>query len=72
MKRFTVTLIENNDSGPFNIYYNGTILATLETGGDAVNISATDLSNGVNVLVGNDVTTIDVLNLKVRLKTLRK
>jgi hypothetical protein len=40
MKRFTVILTENNLSGPFNIYYNNNILAELEVGGLAENISA--------------------------------
>jgi hypothetical protein len=66
MKRFRVTLTENNLSGPFSIYYNGNILATLEAGGDAVNLPASffDSSNTNYILTGNDATSIDIVNLK--------
>jgi hypothetical protein len=64
MKRFTVTLTKNNLSGPFDIYYNGTILANLEAGGSATNISAATLSSGVSITTGDNATTIDLLNLK--------
>jgi hypothetical protein len=64
MRRFTVTLTENNLSGPFNIYYNNDIMANLEVGGIASNIPASTLINGVSIVVGNDVTNISLLNLK--------
>ena len=64
MRRFTVTLTENNLSGPFNIYYNNDIMADLEIGGVASNIPASTLINGVSIVVGNDVTNISLLNLK--------
>lgn len=64
MRRFTVTLTQNNLSGPFNIYYNDNIIADLEVGGNASNILASTLINGVSILVGNDVTNISLLNLK--------
>jgi hypothetical protein len=64
MRRFTVTLTENNLSGPFNIYYNNDIMANLEVGGAASNIPASTLINGISILVGNDVTNISLLNLK--------
>jgi hypothetical protein len=64
MKRFTVTLTTNNLSGPFNIYYNDNIIADLEIGGNASNIPASTLINGVSILVGDNVTNISVQNLK--------
>jgi hypothetical protein len=64
MKRFTVTLTQNNLSGPFNIYYNNDIVADLEAGGSAINVSATSLLSGVSIVVGDNVINISVLNLK--------
>jgi hypothetical protein len=64
MKRFTITLTQNNLSGPFNIYYNNSIIADLEVGGSASNILASTLMSGINILVGDDVTNISLLNLK--------
>lgn len=64
MRRYTVTLTVNNKSGPFNIFYNNNILASLVNGGLASNISAASLVSGIDILVGDDVTSIDVMNLK--------
>jgi hypothetical protein len=64
MRKYTVTLTVNNKSGPFNIFYNTNILASLVSGGFASNISATALTNGIDILVGDDVNSIDVINLK--------
>ena len=64
MRKYTVTLTVNNKSGPFNIFYNTNILASLVSGGSASNVSATALTNGIDILVGDDVNSIDVVNLK--------
>ena len=64
MKRFTVTLTQNNLSGPFNIYDNNSIIADLEIGGSASNIPSSTLINGVSILIGDNATNILVQNLK--------
>jgi hypothetical protein len=69
MRRFTVTLTQNNLSGPFNIYYNNDIVADLEAGGSAINVSATSLLSGVSIVVGDNATNISLLNLKTGCNT---
>jgi hypothetical protein len=65
MKRFRVTITEDYNSGPFNIYYAnsaGVYIATLETGGDALNIDKSLFP--LNVFTADDINRIDIVNLK--------
>jgi hypothetical protein len=67
MRRFTVALTANNNSGPFNIYYkedNNYLLAKLIDGSDATGISASQLSLGVITFISFEASEIIVQNNK--------
>jgi hypothetical protein len=68
MKRFTVTLTVNNNSGPFDIYYidpTGTYIALKESDlSPATNISAAQLTSGISIYTSDNLTSIDILNNK--------
>jgi hypothetical protein len=68
MKQFTVTLTVNNNSGPFNIYYidpTGAYIALkVSDSSPATDISAAQLTSGFDIYTGDNLTSIDVINLK--------
>lgn len=67
MRKFNITLTTNNNSGPFDIYYTSegqNIIAPLVSGSYATNISASQLTAGVNILADYGVSNIYVVNNK--------
>ena len=67
MRRFTVALTSNNNSGPFTIYYkegSDYIMADLLNGDDATGITANQLSFGTDILISFTATEILVQNNK--------
>ena len=67
MRRFTVALTANNNSGPFTIFWkNGHDyeLAFLESGSNATGITANQLSLGVTIYTPFEISEILVQNNK--------
>jgi len=67
MREFNITLTTNNKSGPFDIYYTSegeNVLAPLVNGNYATNISASQLTDGVDILADYGVSSIYVINKK--------
>ena len=64
MRYFTIALTTNNNSGPFNIYYDNNNIANLSNGSPATGISAASLTSGVMVVVNDTTSNLVVLNLK--------
>lgn len=64
MRTFRLVLSVNHNYGPFDIFYNGNTLASLNNGSLSQDISATDLLSGIDILVPLDAYSIDVLNKK--------
>jgi len=67
MRRFTVALTANNNSGPFTIFWKNGYdyeLAFLENGNDAVGITANQLSLGLTVYTPFEISEILVQNNK--------
>ena len=64
MRYFTIALTTNNNSGPFNIYYDTNNIANLIDGSQAIGINAASLTSGVIVAIEDYVTNLIVLNVK--------
>ena len=67
MREFNIILTTNNNSGPFDIYYTSegeNVLAPLVDGNYATNISASQLTDGVDILADYGVSSIYVINKK--------
>lgn len=67
MREFNIKLTTNNKSGPFDIYYTSegeNVLAPLVSGSYATNISASQLTTGVDILVDYGTSNIYAVNNK--------
>ena len=67
MRRFTVALTANNNSGPFTIYYkegSEYIMADLVNGNDATGITALQLSLGTDIFISFTASEILIQNNK--------
>ena len=67
MRKFNITLTTNNKSGPFDIYYTSegeNVLASFVSGGYATNVSASQLTAGINILADYGVSNIYAINNK--------
>jgi hypothetical protein len=67
MREFNIKLTTNNKSGPFDIYYTSegeNVLAPLVNGNYATNISSSQLTTGINILVDYGTSNIYAVNNK--------